>query len=387
MAETKQKKILVTSFSNLKNAPRIQRYIHFLKETYNISALGVSSPQIKGVNFFRLHKRRCPLLIIILIKFFLNFLHKYETSLKIKFNLKQTIKELGDERFDLIIARGIETWPFALKIANGAKVIFDAPEYYPKEFDDKLWWRLFVKKYYNYLCSKYLKQGDAVMAVCSSIAEEYYKNFWIKAEVITNAGPYTDLLPVKVESEDIRIIHHGAAISSRKTELMIDAMNYTDERFTLYLMLVPMQRVYFKYLQKKANGRKNIKFIPTVSMREVPIKANNYDIGFYLLPPVNLNHEYALPNKFFEFIQARLAVAIGPSKEMASIVKKYDCGIVSPSFSPKDMAKELNLLTKEKIFYYKNQSHKAARELSMEDNSKKFNKIVKDLLYNPRSLI
>ena len=32
---------------------------------------------------------------------------------------------------------------------------------------------------------------------------------------------------------------------------------------------------------------------------------NQFDLGVYLLPPVNFNSAHALPNKFFEFIQAR----------------------------------------------------------------------------------
>ena len=57
-------------------------------------------------------------------------------------------------------------------------------------------------------------------------------------------------------------------------------------------------------------------------MHELPRMANDYDVGLYLLPPTNFNQRYALPNKFFEFIQGRLAIAIGPSPEMAKLVER-----------------------------------------------------------------
>jgi hypothetical protein len=115
-------------------------------------------------------------------------------------------------------------------------------------------------------------------------------------------------------------------------------------------------------------------------VKDIPYAINKYDIGLFFLEPVNFNYKHALPNKLFEFVQARLAIAIGPSPEMASIVNKYDLGLVTKSFDPKEMARSLNELTKEKIQYYKNQSHRFARELSADENKKKLLKIVAGMI-------
>jgi hypothetical protein len=375
--------VLIISFTDLKRCPRSRRYITFLKSVHQLSALGLRDPEIDGVKFFKLKRRGVPRLMILAIKFILNFFRQYQLSLNLNFDLRHSSSELKNSSFDLIIARGIETWPFAVKISNGAKIIFDAPEYFPKEFDNEPWWRLFMQQYYIYLCNKYLKQADGVITVCDTIADEYHKNFGINVDVITNASPYYSLKPSDVDEGHIKIIHHGAAISSRKIELMLDIMQYTDERFTLDLMLVPTHPSYLKYLQRKGKGKTNVRFCPPVATDKIISHLNDrYDIGLYLLPLAGFNNSHALPNKFFEFIQARLALAISTSAEMANLVKNYDCGIVSADFSPRKMADMLNALTTKKIMYYKNQSHKAAHELSMEGNDKKFNEIVKDILYN-----
>lgn len=377
--------ILIISFTDLKKCPRSRRYIAFLKSAHQLSALGLSDPEIDGVKFFKLKRRGMPRLMILAIKFILNFFRQYQLSLNLKFDLRHSSSELRNSSFDLIIARGIETWPFAVKISNGAKIIFDAPEYFPGEFNDKLWWRLFVQKYHICLCKTYLRQADAVITVCDTIADEYRKNFGIKADVITNASPYYDLNPSDVDERHIKIIHHGAAISSRKIELMIDTMKYTDERFTLDLMLVPTHSSYLKYLQRKGEGRTNVRFCSPVATDEIISHLNDrYDIGLYLLPSAGFNNSHALPNKFFEFIQARLALAIGPSAEMASFVKNYDCGIIAADFTPKEMAKELNGLTKDKIIYYKKQSHLAANALSADENKKKLETIF-ERIFTPRN--
>jgi hypothetical protein len=104
-------------------------------------------------------------------------------------------------------------------------------------------------------------------------------------------------------------------------------------------------------------------------MRELVRMANSYDIGLYLLPPNNFNQRYALPNKFFEFIQARLAVAIGPSPEMAALVRRYACGVIAADFTPEALAGELNNLDTEQIYAFKKASDVAAAELCAERNA------------------
>ena len=96
---------------------------------------------------------------------------------------------------------------------------------------------------------------------------------------------------------------------------------------------------------------------------------NNYDIGFFSLTPKLENYRYALPNKLFEFIQARLAIAIWPSVEMKKIVDKYDLGLVSKDYDVEELANMLNALTVSDIDNFKLNSHKAAEYLN-ESHSK-----------------
>ena len=57
-------------------------------------------------------------------------------------------------------------------------------------------------------------------------------------------------------------------------------------------------------------------------MHEIVDTIAEYDIGLFILSPINFNYYHALPNKLFEFIQARLAIAVSPSPEMARIVHR-----------------------------------------------------------------
>jgi hypothetical protein len=188
-----------------------------------------------------------------------------------------------------------------------------------------------------------------------------------------------DLHPLKPHPDHIKIVHHGAVGRSRKTEIMLEMMDYLDERFTLDLMMIVGDVRYWERIVSLAGKKKNIRIVSPVSMQEIVLKTNQYDIGLFLVPPTNFNLQFTLPNKLFEYIQARLAVAIGPSIEMKKIVEKYDCGIVSKDFSPISLARELNRLSVEDILHFKENSHKAAQELNAERNAKRIRQIVREL--------
>jgi len=175
------------------------------------------------------------------------------------------------------------------------------------------------------------------------------------------------------------MVYHGAANRNRRIENLIDVVLLLDDRFSLDLILVGNPR-YQQELRRKAAGMKRINFVEPVVFEEIIPTIAKYDIGFFYCEPVTFNLANCLPNKFFEYIQARLMIAIGPSPDMAEIVHEYKCGIVAEEFSVHSMAKALNALTADDIDEYKRNSDKAARELCFEKESGKLVSILKKLV-------
>jgi glycosyltransferase involved in cell wall biosynthesis len=167
---------------------------------------------------------------------------------------------------------------------------------------------------------------------------------------------------------------------------MIDAVDGLDEHFTLDLMLIspPMAnrktRDYLNKLKERVKGHARIRILPPVSSEEIVPFITRYDAGIFLIPPINFNYAHTLPNKLFDFIQARLAVVIGPTPEMARVVRHYDIGIVSDAFTPESLARALSALTPERVAYYKSQSAKAAAAENAEVNRVLLRRIVSDVL-------
>ena len=372
------KKIAIISLSDLSRDPRVFRQILALKDKYELITAGLVPSEIEEFPFFklqyngeRIYQRALPMIIS----------KKYDEFYWNYSNFKELGYFLHKHKPDIIIANDIEMLPIALEYKEKTKILFDAHEYAPLEFEDSFLFNLFFKKYKTYLVKKYVPDVDKMITVSKGIADKYQKDTGITPIVITNAPKYENIKPYFVNPKKIRLVHHGVAHPSRNIELNFKIMKYLNPSiYEFHFYLVSTDERYLKKIKSLASKSNNISIHKPVPMQMLPRTLNQYDLGIFLIPPVNFNYHFTLPNKFFEFIQGRLAVIIGPSPEMASYVNEYSLGVVCPNFHPKEVAAAISELTPEKIMEYKNNSDSAANILSFEENKKILNQIVEDLI-------
>ncbi|WP_415033111.1 glycosyltransferase [Azonexus sp.] len=359
------KSVLIISFSVIHSDPRVMRQVRLLENVHRVTVAGYGRAPDANIEFIALNKPPTGLLQkgIWAGKLLLRAFESYYWRLP---QVRHAQHRLAQRSFDLIIANDISALPLALELAGNCPVLMDAHEYSPKEFDDKLLWRLLFGPYHHDLCRRYLPRAAAMTTVCQGIADEYEREYRVQCKVIHNAPLDQKRSPSTVDAECIRLVHHGSAIRSRHLGVMIDMMKYLDARFTLDFMLVETDAAYMAELRAAAQADSRIRFIEPVAMQDICQRLNEFDVGIYLLPPVNFNHEHALPNKFFEFIQARLAVAIGPSPEMATLLRQYQCGVVAESFDPQALATVIQKLDAAAVSGFKQASNIAAQELNYE---------------------
>lgn len=373
------KKILIISFSFIHSDPRVMRQISLLQEDYELTVLGFGPKPQARVNFISISSRPAKLHVKIwwALKLLLGMSENYYWQHE---RTQLALANLGNVKVDLVIANDIASLPLALETASGMPVLLDAHEYSPRELDDKFLWRILHGRLNHELCKRYIPKVSAMTTVCQGIADEYYKNYGQVSQVVHNAPLNKHLIPSPIQPNRIRLIHHGAAIRSRHLETMIEMMRFLDQRFTLDFMLMESDAAYMSKLRRLAAEDSRIRFIPVVPMNDICTVLNKYDVGVYLLPPVNFNHEHALPNKFFEFIQARLAVAIGPSPEMARLVKQFSFGVVAPSFEPAALAAVLSGITSTDLDQYKKAAAVAAQTCNYETSGNTLRSEVQRLL-------
>lgn len=338
----------VLSFSPLHSDARVQRQIRALASVCRVTAMGWTDPCIDGVRFVDV--RRKPLTILQNVRKALMLqTRRFEAVYRSDESARKSADALRRHDYTLIVANDIDTLPVALMYRGVAKVLFDAHEYAPRQFESWFLWRFFMQEYKTYLCRTRIPNVDAMTTVGPTIANEFRRSFGIQPSVVLNAPRYHTSPYAPHSGDTIRLVHHGDALRLRRLDLMIDAMAHLDDRFMLDFMLIPNSSGYLRELKKRASSNPRITFLSPVEPSKIVDRLAGYDVGLHLLPPYSFNARYALPNKFFDFIQARLCVAIGPSPEMKRIVEQYGCGIVAKEFTAQALADTVRALDRQKV--------------------------------------
>jgi alkanesulfonate monooxygenase SsuD/methylene tetrahydromethanopterin reductase-like flavin-dependent oxidoreductase (luciferase family) len=145
---------------------------------------------------------------------------------------------------------------------------------------------------------------------------------------------------------------------------MLDAVDRVTRPVTLDLYLTENDPGLIAELRDRQSDR--VRLHAPVPYSELIRTLSEYDVGVFVLPPINFNYRWALPNKLFDFVQARLGIIVGPSPEMARVVERHGLGAVADGFSADDLAREIEALTTERVAEWKAASDRAAVELSSE---------------------
>lgn len=381
-----KKKILVLFFKDFDKNPRGIKQYQLLKDEYEVHYAGFKDLDNRSSGEFIEIKAKFRYFNLIqkAISFLYLLLGFHKLAFKTLYDVSEVKKYMRIHTYSLIIAHDLKPLHIIYSekgLIKNARVFLDAHEYFKgigSGFIDAVIFRRF-----NLSSYKYISKVDHINTVCESIAE-FYKQEFPKVDVsyTLNTPRYSNQSPSEVDKHKIKMVHHGYADPNRKLESMIETMQYTNKNIYLDLILVSLtfEQVYINKLKKLIEDMPNVRILPPLKPDEIVSGLNQYDIGFYILHDQIANMKYALPNKIFDFIQARLMVAIGPSFEMSKLVKKYDVGIVSQTFDPKEMAEIINALTPDKIYSYKENAHQAAKILNADNEMQKLMIILKKLI-------
>jgi hypothetical protein len=285
--------------------------------------------------------------------------------------VRATLDLLAAREFDVVVANEARALPVAFAIAGYAKVWCDLHEWAPEERTHVLSWRLLVSPFMRWVCAEYLPRVDAATTINRSIAELYESEFGVRPEIVRNSVAFRPELEPSPPAEGIRLVHSGGAVPGRNIEALIEAVDRLGDPWSLDLYLIPAREAdtYWKGLLERIDASPRTRLHPPVPPADLPRVLNAYDIGTFLLPPHTPNHRMMLPNKFFDFVQARLGLAFSPSVETDRLIRRYGLGVVTKGFGADGLVEALRDLTNADVASFKEAAHRVARELSSESDT------------------
>ncbi|WP_127129505.1 glycosyltransferase family 1 protein [Georgenia sp. SYP-B2076] len=352
-------RLLILSFSKLVKDPRILRQIDLLAGDYDVITCGYGPAPAGVIDHIEVDERLAAWRPNKFLAASLLLLRRHQ---RLYFGSARMRLVRGQvalrEPVDIVLANDALGVPVGVSLAPRKGVHADLHEYAPRQ-GEKWWWKLLVAPLMDWSCRRYVPQVASVTTVARGIADEYAREYGFHPEVVPNATPYRPEMTPSAPADHVRIVHMGLASPSRGVDVMVDAVKLANERhpgrFTLDLILVPSVASYHRMLVERAGDASvtGVRVLPPVEFGRIVPTLNQYDLGMHILPPVSFNNYWALPNKFFEFVQARLGVVIGPSPEMARLVRENDLGVVASGFGAADVAAALEAVTPEDVARYK----------------------------------
>ncbi|MGB3858468.1 MAG: glycosyltransferase family 1 protein [Ornithinimicrobium sp.] len=353
-------RLLIVAFSTLLSDARVLRQVALLSEDYAVTTIGYGEAPPGVAEHIRIpdrivswHKDRLMLIAR-------QYQRVYDTMPVIRY-LRDVLPPVP---WDAVLANDVETVPFALTLRTRG-VHADLHEYASRQNEESWRWRWFVAPYQRWTVCHWVRRADSVTTVGAELAAEYQREFGIDADLVVNAAPYADRAPTPVASP-LRLVHSGLARRNRSLEVMVEAVRATRRDVTLDLYLMPNDPAYLAELMELARDLPQVRFHDPVSPGELGQRLAQSDLGVFVLPPLTFNYRFTLPNKFFDFVQARLGVIVGPSPEMAGLVEQHGLGVVLGDFSAQSLAMALDGLSGADVQAFKAASHEVAAQLSAE---------------------
>ena len=215
----------------------------------------------------------------------------------------------------------------------------------------------------------FIADAVVVSAVSSGIAEQLGRIYRLpRPAIVVRNTPDFETTCFRPTGDRIRILYHGIIAPGRGLEASIDSVADWRPEFDLTLR-GPGDAAFIAALRGRieALGLTNrVSILPPAPMTELVREAAAYDVGLFALPGSSRHNEFALPNKFFEYAMAGLALCVSDLPEMARLVRQYAIGVTIPATQPTAIAGAINGLSRAAIDDYKRHSLMASRELCWE---------------------
>ncbi len=270
-------------------------------------------------------------------------------------------------KFDIMLSNDLDTLPacaFA-KVLKRKKLIYDSHELFTEV--PELINRQRVKKIWEWIEKKSVQKITKFYTVAQPIADIYAEKYQMPVHVIRNLPYYRESKNIN-KFERPTLIYQGALNQGRGLELMIKTMHFLPN----FQLIVCGDGYMAKKLRKEveSSSLKNIDFRGHQSFEALKELTQKAHIGLSWEENLGKNYYYALPNKLFDYIQARIPVLVSALPSMEKIVNEFQVGEILKNREPKKIASQIKELYN-KQYTFEERLNKAAIELCWENEQHK----------------
>lgn len=368
------KRVIVSVTNDLESDQRVHKICTTLHQNnYEILLIGRRFPNSKKLKRkyktyrFKLIFNKGPL-----------FYAEYNIRLFFKIlNSKPNILLAND--LDTLLANFLASRMLRKKLVYDSHELFtEVPELIHRPFIQNIW--LNIEKFI-------VPKLKYMYTVNEDIASIYKKKYGLHVNVIRNIAiksnpsiPSSDFIK-KIKGTKKMLILQGSGINiDRGAEEALEMMQYL-ENTVLYIIGSGDVFNLLKEKRKLLNIEDKVIILDKMPYKNLLEYTKIADLGLSLDKNTNLNYEYSLPNKIFDYIQCNTPILASSRKLIAKLITKHNIGKVTTTHNPKKLAKIVNeIFDNEKEYaIWKTNLKKTAEIYNWENESKKLIEIYNNL--------
>jgi len=282
---------------------------------------------------------------------------------------------------DLVMCHDYVTLPPALRVAarTAAPLLLDAHEYARGQYMERPFWRYVHRPWVHRLQRTLFAKLDGITTVCDGIADLLkVDNALPDRPTVVRSMPCYQRCDFRPCGDTLTVLYHGILSPPRRLELLIESVPMWRKQFRLVLR-GPGPDEYVDRLRRLARRLGVVSRVvieKPVLFEDLIAAANHADIGLFVQGDWSPQKRFALPNKFFEYVMAGLALCVSDLPEMARLLRQHRIGRLVPKAEPQVIAETINAFDREQVEAFKRCSLVAAKQLCWEHESEKLARLV-----------
>lgn len=290
-------------------------------------------------------------------------------------------------RKDTLLANDLDTLlpNYLISKIFSKKLVYDSHELFTEI--PELISRPKIRSVWLYIENYIFPKLKNVYTVNSKIAEFYTEKYHVPVKVIRNIAPKLTNQKIdvdfskKIKGSNKMLILQGTGINiDRGAEEAVLMMQYLDH-IILYIIgsgdvFEDLKKIINKYnLDNKVFLKTKIPYQSLLKYTKIA------DLGLSLDKGTNLNYEYSLPNKVFDYIQCQIPILTSNREVLTEFISENTIGVISTSHEPKKLAETVRTIFSDRKKYsqYKENLKSVSKIFTWENESKKLKEIFLDL--------
>lgn len=260
---------------------------------------------------------------------------------------------------------------------KGKPIIFDSHEYFTEV--PELEHNKFAKKVWKKIESSIVPKLKYCITVNKSIAnlfkDQYNKDFYVIRNVpVKNTQPKTKSraelgMP---EGKTILILQGSGINVDRGSEELVEAFKHLNDQYHLYIVGSGDVIDTLKKMVLELGLDNQITFVGKQPYNDLIQYTMNSDAGLTLDKNTNINYQFSLPNKIFDYIQCGIPVISSDLVELRNIVTHYQIGTIVKDVTPDSIANSIKNFFTTPLVYQQAKANtiRAAAELNWDVEKK-----------------